>query len=660
MFIRDLDENHRTHYFKTKSEFENRYFKIREEKPEGEEGDEEHSEDGVELEMLATIDLVVFGLNSIKDFQRSEWISHAKSQIREFGLVPETGRTHFVLMKWEDDGVNKVNLLEKDLADLFFLPLDRSLTLQKLEIIFKLPSVAKPSYLFVQKTDLIVHLAKRSMAERINDVGLAIRNPVPLRKGLLGHFFLDINPAKDADPLEIFAKVQFCEPHPEYTNEYLVYFYYFGITKKQLTEIRGFLSRNANYRPLLKEDKDDFVFNPDNLFYTDDEKRIKNVIVIDTDEGGLEEQVSKLNENMDQLRIVGETSYYSFYQKYLSDNVSEKPDFPQDISEVSATSASDMGVDPLAFFVDPESFEVTSAPELPSIDLEMMGHSLVQMMDLNKTWLNTLFPSDFERTPMEEAIIAAKMGREIEKTMFVRNAQGEFKAIGVHLSKGIGEPDVRVELRSTTNEAVRTKLLREVPLDAIDAIVIDHATVPQNASGWAENLHELIRSKNLIARGQKLKIFITVSTQDRIMHQRFKSEYIMGVFYRPLDLKSFMATFSMQINNSFSMYGFENLGWLDTRISLQLAKDTRLKEISEFGATIYTLKPIAPGTFLFLRGEIFDNAPRKNLCARFYLSEEHEDGYNNYLMYFGINEDFMIFARNWFREVYAASKSENS
>jgi hypothetical protein len=103
-------------------------------------------------------------------------------------------------MKWEDDGVNKVNLLEKDLADLFFLPLDRSLTLQKLEIIFKLPSVAKPSYLFVQKTDLIVHLAKRSMAERINDVGLAIRNPVPLRKGLLGHFFLDINPAKDADP----------------------------------------------------------------------------------------------------------------------------------------------------------------------------------------------------------------------------------------------------------------------------------------------------------------------------------------------------------------------------------------------------------------------------------------------------------------------------
>jgi hypothetical protein len=54
MFIRDLDENHRTHYFKTKSEFENRYFKIREEKPEGEEGDEEHSEDGVELEMLAT------------------------------------------------------------------------------------------------------------------------------------------------------------------------------------------------------------------------------------------------------------------------------------------------------------------------------------------------------------------------------------------------------------------------------------------------------------------------------------------------------------------------------------------------------------------------------------------------------------------------------
>jgi hypothetical protein len=79
-------------------------------------------------------------------------------------------------------------LLEKDLADLFFLPLDRSLTLQKLEIIFKLPSVAKPSYLFVQKTDLIVHLAKRSMAERINDVGLAIRNPCRYAKDFWGIF----------------------------------------------------------------------------------------------------------------------------------------------------------------------------------------------------------------------------------------------------------------------------------------------------------------------------------------------------------------------------------------------------------------------------------------------------------------------------------------
>jgi len=452
--------------------------------------------------------------------------------------------------------------------------------------------------------------------------------------------------------------VQFCDPHPEYSNEYLVYFYFFGITKKQLSAIRTFISRNSNYRQLENEDKDIFRYNPDNLFMSREEKRIKNVVIIDTDEGGLDALVKQLNTEMDQLRIVGETSYFAFYQKYLGNSSDELA--PSDMSQVSAASEADMGLNPLEFHIDQANFDIVTAPELPDPELEMLGHSLAQMMDTNDSWMKLLFPTDTEKKPVEEAITAARLGRPVEKLFYAKNYMEENKALLISFKRTKGEDTVKVSISSTTNENVRMKLLREAPLDGIDAIIIDNAIVPNNAIGWAENLHETVKSKNLLAKGKDLKILVSVSAEDNIDPRRFKSPYIPGVFYRPLDMRSFMATLSLHIHNKYTVYNYDNLGWLDTRIGIQLAKDTQLKEISEFGATIHTPKPIAPGTFLFLRGEIFNKAPRKNLCARFYTSEKDEEGgFNNYLMYFGINEDFMVYARNWFREVYAKSKQEN-
>lgn len=119
---------------------------------------------------------------------------------------------------------------------------------------------------------------------------------------------------------------------------------------------------------------------------------------------------------------------------------------------------------------------------------------------------------------------------------------------------------------------------------------------------------------------------------------------------------------SIILNNPYTVYNFNNIGWSKSRVGIQVSKQAQLKSLAEFGATISHSRPIAPGTFLFLRKSIFDNAPRKNLCARFYACEEDSAEKGKYLcslIYFGINEAFTKFARSWFRETYAASKQSD-
>jgi hypothetical protein len=88
-----------------------------------------------------------------------------------------------------------------------------------------------------------------------------------------------------------------------------------------------------------------------------------------------------------------------------------------------------------------------------------------------------------------------------------------------------------------------------------------------------------------------------------------------------------------------------------------------LERLSEFGADIKHSRPIAPGSILFLRGGIFENAPNRCLAGRFYHCEEHPKEKGMYLCsltYFGINDGFMKYARKWFRENYALMKQGES
>jgi hypothetical protein len=111
--------------------------------------------------------------------------------------------------------------------------------------------------------------------------------------------------------------------------------------------------------------------------------------------------------------------------------------------------------------------------------------------------------------------------------------------------------------------------------------------------------------------------------------------------------------------NQHTMFQFNNVGWSQPQLSVHVAKNLHLEALSEYGATLRSKQKIVPGTMVYLRKSIFENAPNNCLAARVYACSEHPKDKNEYLVqatYFGINDAFLKFARTWIRENYASTK----
>lgn len=616
------------------------------------------NEGGVELDLLASIDLIIFKLGQIKDFKKG-WLRETTKKIQQFGYRPAVRATKFIMLKYEDDGTKKVDLLYPQLNDLIYLPLDRVLFLQKVDIVLAQPELVAPKFLFQQDTEMDVNLSKRTVIEHISDVGLGIRNPMALTPGLLGHFFFTF-PGEEVEH-EVFGKVQTSIPHPEMERQFIVYFTFTAIPKNTLTEIRRFLSKNPRYQNLKTEDKAEFVYNPENIFLTEDEKRVKNVVLVTPDALALQQTSRMINENFDQMRVMGVSSYQEFLKNNFSADLKNEQESKVDLATVKPTTDMDMGkTGTVLFFINKESLAI-EAPMPPEDDTEsILGHRAQKLLAHSNEWVSLLFPMKSEQEVLEEAVDSAAKGRVINKTFVVFDGSMETRLVNFHMERS--DESIKVEIKAADAKTLKEKILLEAPIGTLDVLLIDSHFVPEDIDAWVEGLTQLCRDHQMLPQDRQLKIIVIGSDDVTLEPTTYQHKNIRAALMAPFDTRSLLLNISLATGNKYTIYNFENLSWLDSRMPVHIAKPVTLLSISEFGGTVASNSRIAGGTFLFLRGDIYDQAPRGNLCVRFYASEPMEDGpfkYKCHLLYFGINESFMKFARSWFRETYAASKQGN-
>lgn len=614
------------------------------------------TEEGVELDLLAKIDLIIFKLNLIKDFKKG-WIQSTAEKIKKFKLQPQVGKTKFILLKYEDDGVKKVELLFPQLSDIIYLPLDRALFLQKMDIILADPELIKPRFLFEQEVNLKINLAKRTTIEHISDVGIGVKNPIALKTGLLGHFFFTL-PGQDQE-LEVFGKVQKSIPHPEDPKQFIVYFVFIALSKKILSNLRLFLSKNPRYQNFVNDDKNEFHFNPDNIFLTDNERRIKNVVIITPDPNQIQQLSKNVSENMDQVRVVGQTSYQDFLKANFADESTSSS--LRDLNSVQPTSEADFNGPSVHFFINSETKSIEAPLPPENLEEKILGHLSVKLLSLSNAWQSLLLPLDDDKAIFEESLQATLKGRKIHKTFIVSDGMMEPRLIHMSLEKSPQDGLVKVTLSPADAKVLYEKRIMEAPIETVDLMVIDSHFVPEDPSSWIEGLTMLCKKSQRLPPDNELKILVIGADEKELDPRAYDHPQIKAVLQSPIDMRTFFLILSICTDNRFTLYNFANISWLDNRITVQIAKPVTIVKLSEFGGTLGSHGPIAHGTFLFLRGSIFDQAPNRNLCARFYANEKAEEGdypFLCHLIYFGINEGFMKYARSYFRETYAASKQQ--
>jgi hypothetical protein len=139
--------------FKYIQEFTNLYFRDKvepEPKPEDAPAEENKEPDsGVDLRLFSEVNVLIFALDSIGE-KSGIFIDKLRVQLKRFKHWPAAGPVRLIMLKYEDDGLTKLDVMHPLLDDLIYLPLDRLVFLQKMQILLALPKVVRPRFLFSQ------------------------------------------------------------------------------------------------------------------------------------------------------------------------------------------------------------------------------------------------------------------------------------------------------------------------------------------------------------------------------------------------------------------------------------------------------------------------------------------------------------------------------
>ncbi|NJL25668.1 MAG: hypothetical protein HC902_11180 [Calothrix sp. SM1_5_4] len=351
----------------------------------------------------------------------------------------------------------------------------------KLQIFLHLPKKVTPRFLFNQEVRANIEISKIARMDRFSDVGLAIRNPVPLRKGLPGHFYVQLPGEKTR--LEVKAKVLRSEPHPDDSGQYLVYFTYFGLPRNSLSLIRRSLSRSPMYKSLYTDDRENVRFRPDNLFIDDAAKRVFGIAVIDTDETAGNSLAQTISKEMDRVKVVTESSYMLFLHRYLesSDTASGSAAPPR------ATEKSQFHSVPITLLLGPTDLKCLEVNPPPKpVDL-FLGHPATDVFGAPEKWL-TLIQDKASRLILEEAAKLVMKGHDLDKLLTFQDADNNKCAVNCALKKDPEGRGVIAEISPASLSDIVEKLHSEEKNKSLEALIVDANFVPDDPTSWIDGL----------------------------------------------------------------------------------------------------------------------------------------------------------------------------
>lgn len=622
-----------------------------------------------------------------------DWIMKTKSMMMRKEGGDATYQIRVMIMAFESHNIEAYR--DENVDDLILKPLDRSVFMQKVEILLAEKPNIEPTFLFRQKTNISIDVGKDATIEEVSDFGIGIRNPGQLSEGVYAAIYSPIFGA-GADG-KVIARSYQSAPHPGGGRGYLVRFTFFGLNSRQLANMRKFVRTEQSKKGSETKTKQKSVSAAqawaakpiDRSF----EKR--NIAIIDINRTNALEVQSILQNNFKGLQI----QVFNSFSRLMSDmanTMTGRSSAPgandrargalDGVSKVLAEANKMQGkkgakAEPaakktpafpnggrLTLVISNDQYRVVRMEPHPRKDTVILGREAQEWLDRPELFSESVSKEDVNG--FEEYIAYLQTGSKGK--FYFRMLDAEAKVLYFEADGSLdrsGEDDGLVLARLKLHEIEEARWAAETGADQqvdpetlrFEAIFIDGSMIGSDPRSWYDQLEAMLKKTGLLRTGGTMpRIFVMADEDAKIPFDAYRFKGITDFFYKPMDRRFIASKLNALIEGLTWVQEPDGPPFVSSEFVAKIARETKMNEISEYGIAILNATPFKPGVYVRFFNPIFGDNP-EGVLGRCVFCEKIEEGegtgaHHCHFVFFGASDDLLKKIRTWIREDYVARK----
>ncbi len=608
------------------------------------------------------------------------WSTVIKDLLRDRGRSDPALPTKVLLMSFESGSIRPESFRHEAIDDLILKPLDRSLFLQKVELLAAEKPGVKPTFLFRQSTAMDIEVGKDVMIDEISEFAVAIRNPAPLAEGVFAAIHCEV--FGDRGGGRILARSYKSEKHPTIEGEFLVRFGFFGVGTAQLERVKKYI--RAQQIPGRSK-----ASRTANLNVEDPPVPFNRVAIIDMDQSAAKELRSTINDHYLGVAVTHFHSYARFLFA-LNKLVPLKAAAAQPVVQTPAVA--EMFGPPNPYTIEPEPPEdvppwkgngslvfLVGGAEADLVrfvsgtgkknDL-VFGKTVEEWMERPADWLSGLEKEDEDDfQQMMDYVRGGGKGyalirvRDDDEHVYFLEASGTIEKSG----DADGNATFKLEFKRHTEDDWKALEKKASAADEMadpsefrfDAIYIDGSLVRGEIPSWLEGLNEILYSAGVFNRGDAMpKIMILADEKSKLRPEAFRYKAIGDFVFKPLERKFFSYKTKTLIPELVPRGEPDIPPFVPCEMPAKLAKDAKMEEVSEYGLTIAHPSPFRGNVYMRFFSRLFgDNSDGViGRCSHCDKKQGEGEGYACHFTFFGTTDEVLKRIRTWIREDYVQRK----
>lgn len=609
------------------------------------------------LVRLLIVDADLLGEKPIDDLRELQAIT------RELGLVSALEPPRLLLLDYEV-GVTRPEVVQTELVDSLVLkPLDRELFLQNIEFLSAEDPFVEPTFLFTAPTDMSIEVGKEIIVEELAEYGLVIRNPVPIRNGVLA--VIHCEALGQGGNARVLARVYRSRPHPVRKGEWMVNLLYFGLTGHQLANVRRYVDSEQTMAKITKTAAKkldlDLITPPDRTF-----------AVIDMNPGSLDATLELLEGGFKNTFVRGFSSFSRLQADLMSLSsaraTSGGPSVPK--LEPNAGQAKAFPGNKIYLTIRSQTAELLELdPVLPE-GQTAFGRTQKEFLANPNLWFTCIENED--KGQIVELIGAAERGVKAQAFVRMKDVTGQisFMEVGGFFAKS-GEngssPIIRLDLTQISRETYLQKITGESASSEsgnpvgfkFDAVFVDVSLISPTPEAWLATFISSLRKANLLGPDEEPpKIIVLADDTKWMAPEAFRDAGYSGYCFKPHDRRHLLLTMQALIPDLKWHRELDNVPSVKVEMTAKLAKEVKLIEMGEYGLAIEQKAPLRQGVLMKFFSPLFGERGGEWVTARcrYSVVNEASETHQSRFIFFGVSDDVFKRIRRWIREDYVAKK----